>query len=236
MLLYNLWPVEGLKVGQKWQKFIFFDTLSLTPYLDHLLKSDLHQNWQRVSHNTPLQLSGVYFMVLYNLYPVQGPKVGQKWQKFIFWHPIWTTCWSLIFTKIDIKYLKIPLYNRVVCILCYCTTCGLYKGQKLTKMGENTSIWWSGPLGFGDKVISYNSCIVQCCPLILGEGGGGQWAKSHFGEGGRGEQAKPHFGGVGVVVSASKTSFWQGGWWWWWSVSKTSSQLNRILLGDGGYK
>ena len=43
MLLYNLWPVEGLKVGQKWQKFIFFDTLSLTPYLDHLLKSDLHQ-------------------------------------------------------------------------------------------------------------------------------------------------------------------------------------------------
>ena len=27
------------------------------------------------------------------------------------WHPIWTTCWSLIFTKIDIKYLKIPLWQ-----------------------------------------------------------------------------------------------------------------------------
>ena len=47
-------------------------------------------------------------------------------------------------------------------------------------MGENTSIWWSRPLGFGDKVISYNSCIVQCCPLILGEGGGGQQAKPHL--------------------------------------------------------
>ena len=117
--------------------------------------------------------------------------------KVHFWHPIWTTCWSLILTKIDIKYLKIPLYNQIVCILCYCTTCSLYKGQKLTKMGENTSIWWSGPLGFGDKVISYNSCIVQCFPLILEEGGGGQWAKSHFGEGGGGQQAKPHFGGVG---------------------------------------
>ena len=52
------------------------------------------------------------------------------------WHPIWTTCWSLILTKIDIKYLKIPLYNRIVCILCYCTTCGLYRGRKLVKMGK----------------------------------------------------------------------------------------------------
>ena len=41
------------------------------------------------------------------------------------WHPIWTTCWSLIFTKIHKKYLKIPFYNRVVCILCYCITCSL---------------------------------------------------------------------------------------------------------------
>ena len=195
-------------------KIHFFDTLSLTPYLDHLLKSDLQQNWQKVSHNTALNLSGVYFMVLYNLYPVQGLKVGQKWQNFIFWHPIWTTCWSLIFTKIDIKYLKIPLYNRVVCILCYCTTCVLYKGRKLAKMGENTSIWWSAPLGFGDKVISYNSYIVQSCPLILGEGGGGQWAKSHFGEGGGGQWAKSHFGRRGWWWSAIKTSLY--GWWCPW--------------------
>ena len=41
-------------------------------------------------------------------------------------------------------------------------------------------------------------------------------------------------GGGGWWWSASKTSFWQGGWWR--SVSKSSSQLNRILLGDGGYK
>ena len=156
-------------------KISFFDTLSLTPYLDHLLKSDLHQNRHKISQDTPVQSNCVYFMLLYNLWPVQGPK--------------------------------------------------------LAKMGENTSIWWSGPLGFGVKVISYNSCIVQCCPHIWGEGGGGQWAKSHFEEGGGGQWAKPHFGGWGG--GGQRVKLHRG---WWWSASKTSSQLNRILLGDGGYK
>ena len=68
-------------------KIHFFETLCLTPYLDHLLKSDLYQNWQKVSQDISVQLSGVYFMVLYNLYPVQGPKGGQKLQKFNFLTP-----------------------------------------------------------------------------------------------------------------------------------------------------
>ena len=227
----------------------------MTPYLDHLLKSDLHQNRHKISQDTPLQLNCVYFMLLYNLWPVQGPKIGQngwkykylvicaigiwsqsfsynsyivqccphiwgeggggqgakshfeeggggQWAKPHFgtgggggqrakphlswigyylemevinkvdtklfslfyiskgksmeincifskmtkvhnltpclWHPIWTTCWSLIFTKIHKKYLKISLYKWVVCILCYYTTCGLYRGRNLVKNGENS--------------------------------------------------------------------------------------------------
>ena len=78
-------------------------------------------------------------------------------------------------------------------------------------MGENTSIWWSGPLGFGVKVISYNWYILQSCPLILGEGGGGQWAKCHFGEGGGGQWANLILAGGVVVVSDQNLILGGGG-------------------------
>ena len=137
-------------------KIHFFDTLSLTPYLDHLLKSDLHQNWQKVSQDTPL--------------------------------------------------------HWVVRILCYCTTCGLYKAKNWPKWVK-IQVFGDLAIGFGVKVISYNWYIVQSCPsfwgrvvvgseqnLILAGGGGGQRLNLILG-GGWCQWVKPHFGrGVVVVV------------------------------------
>ena len=127
------------------------------------------------------------------------------------WHPIWTTCWSLIFTKIDIKYLKIPLYNRLVCILCYCITCGLYKGWKLVKNGwkyKYLVIWTIGiwRQSYFLPLMHIKSAVTK----IEGEGGGGQWKYLIFGGGGGAGQwaiwwwyfmlAKPHLSWIGYYL------------------------------------